>query len=71
MLFKTYFDGTGKVRMVVCVNPRASDYDETVVSFSMLHRIVPNLSVYIDEMQMWMSFRNSVFYFNFILLFGK
>lgn len=54
MLFKTYFDGTGKVRMVVCVNPRASDYDETVVSFLMLHNIVPNLSVYLAQMQIWM-----------------
>ncbi|XP_071535053.1 kinesin-like protein KIF23 isoform X2 [Panulirus ornatus] len=27
--FKNYFDGEGKVKMVVCVNPRADDYDET------------------------------------------
>ena len=31
-LFKSYFDGEGLVRMIVCVNPRAEDYDETVVS---------------------------------------
>ena len=30
-LFKNYFDGEGKVRMVVCVNPLADEYDETVV----------------------------------------
>ncbi|KAJ8683831.1 hypothetical protein QAD02_019623 [Eretmocerus hayati] len=29
-LFKNYFDGEGQVRMVICVNPRADDYDETV-----------------------------------------
>lgn len=29
-MFKNYFDGEGKVRMVVCVNPRADDYDETI-----------------------------------------
>ncbi|KAF8791806.1 Kinesin-like protein KIF23 like protein [Argiope bruennichi] len=29
-LFKTYFEGEGKIRMVVCVNPRADDYDEIV-----------------------------------------
>ncbi|XP_071482317.1 kinesin-like protein KIF23 [Diadema antillarum] len=29
-LFKNYFDGEGKVRMVVCVNPDARDYDETI-----------------------------------------
>jgi len=29
-LFKSYFDGEGKVRMIVCVNPRADDYDETI-----------------------------------------
>ncbi len=31
-LFKNYFDGEGKVRMVVCVSPRAEDYDESIVS---------------------------------------
>ncbi|XP_043505581.1 kinesin-like protein KIF23 isoform X1 [Polistes fuscatus] len=29
-LFKNYFDGEGQVRMIVCVNPRADDYDETI-----------------------------------------
>ncbi|XP_015116639.1 kinesin-like protein KIF23 [Diachasma alloeum] len=29
-LFKNYFDGEGRVRMIVCVNPRADDYDETI-----------------------------------------
>lgn len=29
-LFKNFFDGEGKVRMIVCVNPRADDYDETI-----------------------------------------
>lgn len=32
-LFKSYFDGEGLVRMVVCINPRAEDYDESVVSY--------------------------------------
>lgn len=31
-LFRSYFDGEGLVRMVVCINPRAEDYDESVVS---------------------------------------
>ncbi|XP_028823220.1 kinesin-like protein KIF23 isoform X4 [Denticeps clupeoides] len=30
-LFKNYFDGEGKVRMVVCVNPNADDYEETML----------------------------------------
>ncbi|KAF7652788.1 hypothetical protein LDENG_00092370 [Lucifuga dentata] len=30
-LFKNYFDGEGKVRMVVCVNPKADDYEETIL----------------------------------------
>lgn len=30
-LFKNYFDGEGKVKMVVCVNPKADDYEETLV----------------------------------------
>nr|XP_025966521.1 kinesin-like protein KIF23 isoform X7 [Dromaius novaehollandiae] len=29
-LFKNYFDGEGKVRMIVCVNPKAEDYEESV-----------------------------------------
>ncbi|XP_025084213.1 kinesin-like protein KIF23 isoform X2 [Pomacea canaliculata] len=29
-LFKNYFDGDGKVRMIVCVNPRADEYEETI-----------------------------------------
>lgn len=31
-LFKNYFDGEGKVRMIVCVNPNSNEYDENVVS---------------------------------------
>ncbi|CAN9506586.1 unnamed protein product [Ophioblennius macclurei] len=30
-LFKNYFDGEGRVRMVVCVNPKADDYEETML----------------------------------------
>ncbi|KAG7481845.1 kinesin KIF23 isoform X4 [Solea senegalensis] len=30
-LFKNYFDGEGKVRMIVCVNPKADDYEETIL----------------------------------------
>ncbi|XP_023220429.1 kinesin-like protein KIF23 [Centruroides sculpturatus] len=29
-LFKNYFEGEGKVRMVVCINPRVDDYDEII-----------------------------------------
>lgn len=32
-LFKSYFDGEGQVRMVVCINPRRADFNETTVSF--------------------------------------
>ena len=30
-LFKNYFEGDCRVRMIVCVNPEADEYDETVV----------------------------------------
>lgn len=30
-LFKNYFDGEGQVRMIVCINPRSEDFDETTV----------------------------------------
>ena len=29
-LFKNYFDGEGKVLMIVCVSPREEDYDESI-----------------------------------------
>uniref|UniRef100_A0A8C6BB83 Kinesin-like protein n=1 Tax=Monodon monoceros TaxID=40151 RepID=A0A8C6BB83_MONMO len=29
-LFKNYFDGEGKVRLIVCVNPKAEDYEESL-----------------------------------------
>lgn len=32
-LFRSFFEGEGLVRMVVCINPRAEDYDESVVRF--------------------------------------
>ena len=38
-LFKNYFDGEGKVRMIVCVSPKAENYDETIVSLN-VHNIV-------------------------------
>ena len=38
-LFKNYFDGEGKVRMVVCVNPKAEEYDETIVSVLFSHSV--------------------------------
>lgn len=30
-LFKTYFEGEGKVRMIICVNPSRDEYQETLV----------------------------------------
>lgn len=35
-LFKNYFDGEGKVRMIVCVNPKAEDYEESLVTILQL-----------------------------------
>lgn len=35
-LFKSYFEGQGNVRMVVCINPRREDFDETTVRFFIL-----------------------------------
>ncbi|XP_065646360.1 kinesin-like protein KIF23 isoform X3 [Hydra vulgaris] len=29
-LFKNFFDGDGKVRMIVCLNPRSEDFDESI-----------------------------------------
>ena len=35
-MFKNYFDGEGKVRMIVCLNPAASDYEENLVGIQSL-----------------------------------
>lgn len=35
-LFKNYFDGEGQVKMIVCANPRAQDFDETIVCLKSL-----------------------------------
>lgn len=32
-LFKNYFEGKGSIKMVVCINPSSTDYDENIVSF--------------------------------------
>uniref|UniRef100_A0A914YIK4 Kinesin motor domain-containing protein n=1 Tax=Panagrolaimus superbus TaxID=310955 RepID=A0A914YIK4_9BILA len=29
-LFKSYFEGFGKIRMIVCLNPQATDYEENL-----------------------------------------
>lgn len=31
-LFKSYFEGEGKIKMILCVNPGSEDFDETLVS---------------------------------------
>ena len=36
-LFKNYFEGDGRVRMIVCVNPKADEYDETVVCLLLMY----------------------------------
>ena len=41
-LFKNFFDGEGKVRMIICLNPRTQDYEEItyVMKFSELTQSV-------------------------------
>ena len=29
-LFRNYFEGTGSVKMIVCINPSPQDFDENV-----------------------------------------
>lgn len=42
-LFKNFFEGEGKVEMVVCVNPAARNYDEIVVCI-FLHLTTSSIS---------------------------
>lgn len=46
-LFKNYFDGEGQVRMIVCINPRAEDYDETAVCYILLFIYLLDLYTYV------------------------
>ena len=32
LLFKNYFEGYGKIKMILCINPSAIEFDETIVS---------------------------------------
>jgi kinesin family protein 23 len=32
--FKSYFDGEGRIRMILCVNPTADGYEEIQVNFA-------------------------------------
>lgn len=36
LLFKNYFEGNGKIKMVLCINPNALEFDETIVRFEMI-----------------------------------
>ena len=33
LLFKNYVEGNGKIKMILCINPSAIEFDETIVSF--------------------------------------
>ena len=46
-LFKNYFEGDGRVRMIVCVNPKADEYDETVVCHYTNMHIYIRVQVYL------------------------
>ena len=32
LLFKNYFEGHGRIKMILCINPSAVEFDETIVS---------------------------------------
>jgi kinesin family protein 23 len=34
LLFKNYFEGNGKIKMILCINPSAVEFDETFVSLT-------------------------------------
>lgn len=34
MLFKNFFEGSGKIRMIICANPRPADFEENLVGLS-------------------------------------
>lgn len=32
-LFKSFFEGHGRMRMIICINPQPQDYEENIVRF--------------------------------------
>lgn len=58
-LFKNYFDGEGKVRMVVCVNPKADDYEETLVRSPLLSPLL--LLFFLNESRFSSDAQDSLF----------
>ena len=32
LLFKNYFEGHGRIQMILCINPSAVEFDETIGS---------------------------------------
>ena len=34
--FKSYFDGEGRIRMILCVNPTVDGYEEIQVNFILI-----------------------------------
>ena len=50
-LFKNYFEGEGYVRMIICVNPAAEDYSETLVSFFIFSRFILLRNKYLKSIE--------------------
>lgn len=68
-LFKNYFDGEGQVSMIVCINPRAEDYDENTVSY--IYKNLNKFQLSSFNKQKWQhcvneNFLKIIFYFLFI-----
>ena len=36
LLFKNYFEGNGRIKMILCINPSSTEFDETIVNYSSL-----------------------------------
>ena len=41
MLFKNYFEGNGRIKMILCINPSSQEFDETIVSIKMCNLKFP------------------------------
>lgn len=42
-LFKNYFEGKGSIKMVVCINPASTDFDENIVSSPLVSSLYETL----------------------------
>lgn len=61
LLFKNYFEGHGRIKMILCINPSAVEFDETIVSWFSLFELT---SLYFSNWVYFIFFSQNVLKFS-------